>query len=280
MDNLNNTNNPNNLNDNLNMNGTKMTGTSIGVIIGLVVFVGAIIATVKLGMDSFEKFKEVSKKLDENIANNLEQKIPDYDFNGDDLVEDKGDYVENEEDNVTNEEDKEQIDPYAKHKNITFAGTKETNKNITIFIENGKIYSKESGSNKRNEWKVKGTPKKLLFNPPAVSAIVLTEEGKVYEVSYDVYEEISELSKYTIVDIARINNYTYESIYYLTSEGKLIDVNGVAYDKYNFVNMVGYGKMWQIPVDKNNYGYHYDYDKDEFVVITNSSKAKVSFAKI
>lgn len=269
MGDLNNTNNDLN-----NENGTPITGgpkintMGIGVIIGIVVFVGAIFITVKMGIDAYNKFEEMSKDFENIFNENIGQILPEENF-GDETVDDEN---EDGEENI--------IDPYAKHKNVKFAGTSDTVKNITLYIENGKVYSKDLENGKKVEWKVEGTPKKILFNPPAVSAIVVTEEGKVYDISYDVYEEIAELSKYKIVDIARIDNYTFQNIYYLTSEGNLIDVYGVSYDKYSFVNSIGHGKMWQIPVDKNNYGYHYNYDTDEYEVITDKAKAKVSFSKI
>ncbi|MBR6688437.1 MAG: hypothetical protein IKL68_00260 [Clostridia bacterium] len=270
MDNMNNNfNNPNGTEE------VKIQGVSIGAMIGLFVLIGVIIGTVMVFSKMYKEFNEFTDMV-ENIPENIVQTNP-GDITPDSPMEDILDDVEPSD---GNEDEEITIDPYAKHKNVEFAGTKDTVKNITLYIENGKVYSKDSSNGKKTLWKTVGTPKKILFNPPAVSAIVVTEEGKAYDVSYDVCEELKELSKYTIIDIARINNHTFETIYYLTSDGKLIDINGVSYDKYSFVNTVGYGKMWQIPVDKNNYGYHYNYDKDEYVVITNKAKAKVSFSKI
>ncbi len=278
MDNMNNdlnNNNQNNQNNFTNPNipeGTPIQGINFGAVIGLVVLIGIIIGSVVLFNNAYNKFNEVSGKLEE-LSNNIPQIVP-----GEDLDDGKDENVDNQEDNNTDEE--VAFDPYAKYKDIKWSGTKDTVKNITLYIENGKVYSKDTDNGIKTEWKTVGTAKKILFDPPAVAAIIVTEEGKAYDISYDVCEEIKELSKYTIVDMAYLNNYTYEKFYFLTSDGKLIDRYGVSYDKYAFVNRIEFGKMWWIPVDKNNYGYHWNNEKNVYEVITNSSKSKLAFSKV
>ncbi len=271
MDNMNSDLNNNN-NNNMN-NEIKPQRTSVASILIIVLVIVGILAVIRGFTMLYEKAMGIVDnvhKIENNISN---------------LGDVNLDNNNNQEDGVNqqpnNDEDKpEQFDPYANYKNIKWCGTEDTVKNIKLYIENGAVYSKDSDNGTVHKWATIGTPKKVILDPPAVVGIMVTEEGKVYDISYDNCTQVLELNKYHIVDMARLDNYTYEYMYFLTSDGKLIDRNGVSYDKYGFVDRIEFGKMWWIPLDKYDYGYHWNNEKDVYEVITNSAKSKLSFSKV
>ena len=266
----------NNLNNNNNGNELKPQRTSLGSLIIAILVVAAILAIIKGTTDLYEKATGIVDdigKIENNISNLGGAIVGDNNPNGDNntglpAVDDE------------NLNQPEPIDPYAKYTNIKWAGKEDTVKNIKLYIENGAVYSKDTENGTTHKWTTIGTPKRIMLDPPAVVAVMVTEEGKVYDISYDSCTQVLELNKYNIVDMAYLDNYTYEHFYFLTSDGNLIDRNGVPYEKYGFVGKIEYGKMWSMPLDKYNYGYHWNNEKDVYEVITNSSKSKLAFSKV
>ena len=257
--------NPNQIYDNINENKTN-----IALVIGIVVLVGALLIVVNLGAEVITKFSELKTKAETMFPGGLQDA-----FGG--MLEDGefdagADYYDqdNDENKGTN--------LYAKYSNIEWCDNRDEYKGLEVYIENGTVYSKDDG--KVTKWTTIGTPKKLQLEPPTAMAYVLTEEGKVYECSYDFCVQVLELDKYTIVDMAYLNNYTYENFYFLTSDGELIDINGVSYDKYGFVGSVMYDKMFYIPIDKDGHAYFYDNEKDTYLPLTDKNNTKLKIAKI
>lgn len=260
----------NNLNNNNNGNELKPQRTSLGSLIIAILVVAAILAIIKGTTDLYKKATGIVDgigKIENNISNL-----------GGAIVGDNDTDVPTVDDENLNQP--ETIDPYAKYPNIKWAGKEDTVKNIKLYIENGAVYSKDTENGTTHKWTTIGTPKRIMLDPPAVVAVMVTEEGKVYDISYDSCTQVLELNKYNIVDMAYLDNYTYEHFYFLTSDGNLIDRNGVPYEKYGFVGKIEYGKMWSMPLDKYNYGYHWNNEKDVYEVITNSSKSKLAFSKV
>jgi len=179
------------------------------------------------------------------------------------------------------------FDPYANYKNITWKSTDVINSgSISYKIENGIVNYYNSGK-KTKVTGITGTAKKMYSaknTGGAFSCYVLVDEGVIYNI-YDFQKaatKVVNLSKYNIIDITEINNYTNETIYYLTTDGKLIDKNGVSYDKYGFVSSFG-GRGTDfaetIPFDKNNIGYYYNSKNNTYTAIvdkTSGEKIKIS----
>ena len=262
----------NNLNTNNNGNELKPQRTNLGSLIIAILVVAAILAIIKGTTDLYEKATGIVDgvgKIENNLSNlgNIND----------------GDYEDNDDTDKPAEENTdvpETIDPYAKYPNIKWAGKEDTVKNIKLYIENESVYSYDTDNKITHKWATIGTPKKIKLDPPAVVAVMVTEEGKVYDISYDSCTQVLELNKYNIVDMAYLDNHTYEHFYFLTSDGNLIDRYGVPYEKYGFVDKIEFGKMWSIPLDKYDYGYHWNNEKNVYEVITNSSKSKLSFSKV
>ena len=107
-----------------------------------------------------------------------------------------------------------------------------------IEIKNNKVYV--TYDNKTNQVKkISGTPTKVIgsVNGGMMYYYILTIDGKVYRVEWSdtTAELLKETSKYDIIDFTDGNakGYVHRVIYYLTSDGKLIDGNGDTFEDLN-----------------------------------------------
>ena len=185
---------------------------------------------------------------------------------------------ENKENNQQSEKEPEKVDPYANYKNLNWSTTSASAGTITsadIKIINGKVYVTYQEEVKEVTG-IEGTPIKVAYTPGAMLWFeVLTKEGKVYSISdWETKAELY-ISKYNIIDMTTYaGEEPAKPNYYLTSDGKLIDKNGVSYDKYSFVD-----KFVYIPFDKNNYGYINEADINTYTAIKDKAtgeKIKIS----
>ena len=273
----NNNNNINNFNPNSNVdpnsihNGIIENKTSIALVVGIIVLIGAILIVGKLGVEVVNKFNKLKTKAETMFPGGLEEAFGD-------MLED-GEFDAGKE--YFDPEDKPvDFNPYAKYKDIVWCDTKDEYKGMEVYIENGAVYSKNGGEDTKIKWTTIGTPIKLHLAPPSAEAYVLTKEGKVYSVCYESCTQELKLDQYTIIDMAYLNNYTHEKFYFLTSDGELIDVNGVPYDKYGFVGIVDFDKMLYIPIDKDGHAYFYDNENDTYLPLIDKNNSKLKIAKI
>lgn len=170
------------------------------------------------------------------------------------------------------------FDPYANYKNMTW---RTTTKSDDYQIEDGTVYC-YSNNKKTKVTGITGNSKKFLAHSTGgtVHIYVLVNEGVIYRIS-DTLEptatKVADLSKYEVIDIISLNNYTIERIYYLTVDGKLIDKNGVSFDKYGFVyayHETPYPGAGDISIDKNGFGYHYNENTKLYEVIVNGANSQ------
>ncbi len=271
--------NNNNLNNNIDPNSNinqirddiKSNTISIGVVIGLIVLIGTILIIINLTSDVITKFDKLKTKAETMFPGGLNEA-----FGGmlEDGEFDAGkDYYDQEQD------ESHEFNPYEKYTNIEWCGPRDEYKGMELYIENGAVYSKNDDGT-TTKWTTIGTPIKLHLDPPTAVAYVLTKEGKVYSVCYESCTQELSLDKYTIIDMAYLNNYTNEQFYFLTSEGELIDINGVPYDKYGFVGSVMFDKMLYIPIDKNGFVYFYNNENNTYIPVIDETESKLKASKI
>jgi len=224
-----------------------------------------------------------AKQIADDLMSGSKDQINNEIVNKDDKEDTNKDNEENneqEDDKQDENEGKEDegFDPYSNYKNIVWA----TSKDDGFYIKNDKVYYLRLDG-KEEVWNLPGIPVKVLSDEKGngLQVNVITKEGKVYGLlSMNDYEQI--LPKEKVIDMTLIDNYTFERYYYLTADGKLIDENGVSYNKYSFVAQYSMGKPYGgISIDKNGYGYHYNYDKKTYeVIISKTNSATLSMSKI
>jgi len=258
----------------------KSNNGTIIIIILAVIIVGLIIALI-LAFNNMVNMNNDNETTDDTINETIDKSEQDKD--NEENKQDENEDIKDE--NKDNEE--ETVDPYANYQSMVWASEKaDFGGGFGYKIISGKLYM----LNDSKETKISGitgTPKKLLkvIRGGAFACYVLTEEQNVYYVEYDdSNNKVASMSKYNIIDMTQLNNYTNESIYYLTSDGKLIDKNGVSYDKYNFVSSyggIGTGVSEPIPFDKNLNGYYYNSKNNTYTaIVSKSTGAKLAFSKV
>ncbi len=220
----------------------------------------------------------------DKIKDQIQSGIMDNNQNTENDAEDKQE--DNKQEENEDEKDDEPVDPYANYKKIEWS----TNTSKDTKIKNNKLYF----LNNEVDVSIDGTLEKvetiIIGGFPVM--FVTTEENEAWYIALDdivnntVAVEKQLLTKEKIVDMTALKTYTSEysdtTIYFLTEQGKLIDENGVSYDKYNFVTSfraqdIG---IW-ISIDKDSNGYYYNEKNNTFsAIVSKSTGAKLSFSKI
>lgn len=256
----------------------------VALVIGLIVALTITIVTlVKINNSNSDKnpnndvnsgiVDDTNKEDEEN--NNDEEKLPSGDEEG-----------EKEPEQQPSDDDKEEVDPYANYTSMKFGATKVSFGKDGYIIENGAVYYYKDNGTKTKIKGITGTPKKLMttLTGGMYGCIVIANNGVIYNISdfEGTASKVVDLTKHNVIDVTTLNNYTTESIYFLTADGKLVDKNGVSYNKYNFVDQYTMGRpSGGISIDKNQYGYHYDAKTNTYKALVNKvNNAKLIMAKI
>lgn len=178
------------------------------------------------------------------------------------------------------EEKEEKLDPTKTYENIEWGKTSVKNSDsVSYEIQEGKI---EVTVKKNSEdIAIVGEPIKFTICEDIV--YVLTKDNQVYYLNdKNSIFKFADVTKYNVVDIATVENHTNESIYFLTKDGKLIDKNGVSYNKYNFVgdqNIELSNLDLDISFDKDGYVYYYNGSLNEYENIVDKAKNENITAK-
>ncbi len=200
-----------------------------------------------------------------------------YDYINDKLIEKK--QQENKEEN--------KIDPYANYKDYEWGSTifkADSSSKEKIEIKNNKVYL--TFSNKTVQVKnISGTPKKVIgtVNGGIMYYYILTQEGKIYTVEWSdmtaTADLLKDMNKYNVVDLTVGNGrgYVYRNIYYLTLDGKLIDVNGDTFEELNKNFVASFGSPSHVVYIDNKAHVYYSKKGDaNYTTIkdTNGNKVK------
>ncbi len=202
-----------------------------------------------------------------------------YDYINDKLIEKK------KQEKV----EEEKLDPYANYKDYKWGSTifkADSSSKEKIEIKNNKVYL--TFSNKTVQVKnISGTPKKVTGTVAGgiMYYYILTQQGKetkIYRVEWSdttaTAELLKELSKYNIVDFTSGNGkgVVYRTIYYLTSEGKMIDRNGHTFEELNKNFVSSFGTLgFSLYIDDKGYVYYSKKDDANYKVLTDTKGNKV-----
>ena len=173
---------------------------------------------------------------------------------------DKGKLDTDKNGQIEIDNNQEELEPYEKYKDFKWGKDVIVNEAGGAFkiVANQLIYLDESQN--MEIVSMVGTPIKLLDYKGTI--YILTSEGMVYYLDeQNVKFKYADLSEYNVVDIANADNYTIESIYFLTKDGKVIDKNGVDYDSYSFIGKQSIdisGLTVDISFDKDGNVYYYN----------------------
>ncbi|MBR6640762.1 MAG: hypothetical protein IKL08_01000 [Clostridia bacterium] len=185
-------------------------------------------------------------------------------------------------DNKKEEENKESVkDPYENFKNLTWSSTKSSE----VTIKDNEVYYGEV----KLDLDIEGTYKAVeeVKSISTSKVYLLTEEGAVW--SFNVYfmvpgGEVDNVTRHLedtkVLEMTYRDTNSIESIYFLTENGELLDINRIPYDKYDFVGTISSIGLSKIPYDSNNYLYHWNAKKNEYEQIVNKAKQKVAATKI
>lgn len=195
-----------------------------------------------------------------------------YDYINDKLIEKK------EQEKV----EEEKLDPYANYKDYKWGTTKVGDKNdFYAEIKNNEVYV--TYSNKTTQVKnISGTPKKIvqIVYGGMLRFCVLTQEGKIYTI--DDWETTANLlvnlSKYNVIDMTAGGGkgVVYRSMYYLTSDGKLIDQNGDTFEALNKNFVTSYGRPSHNVYIDNKLNVYYSKKGDaNYITVKDTSGNKV-----
>jgi len=228
----------------------------------LIIFVVVLI----LGGAVFAVGGYVNKENNEVISNNKND-------NNELVNNNKNNEESNKENN--NEEIKvnDTFNPYEKYESVNWCG-KETSIKDTMFlnIEDNKLVFKYDG--KTTKYSVEeGTLKSVTswINGGIPMFLLLTEEGKVYEVIQEEADYgitglmlIDRLKEYNIVDMTQgAGGVVYNPVYFLTEEGKLIDFGGFSFEELNLDFVTSFGHFYPIYFDKDGHMSYTDNSNDE-----------------
>ncbi len=189
---------------------------------------------------------------------------------------------ENIEDVVNKEEAEDNTALYDKFKNIIWSDNISDN----YEVKDGKIYYLEENIDNLKEEKVIKIETITVGENQVV--YVTTKDGKAWKLnnSTETEGEVVKtrlLEDEQIVDMTLIKTFASQTsddvVYFLTQSGKLVDENGVSYNKYKFKQKVTFNGT-NIPIDGNNYGYHYNSKDNKYTTIVNKSNSKITFGKV
>jgi len=195
-----------------------------------------------------------------------------YDYINDKLIEKK------KQEKV----EEEKLDPYANYKDYEWGKTKIGDKaGAYIEIKSNKVYV--TYSNKTSQVKnVSGTPIKTvsIIGGGIPFFYILTEEGKVYNLEeWDTEATlVANLSKYDVIDmtVGGGKGVVYRAIYYLTSDGRLIDENGDTFEALNKNFVTSFGRPSHKVYIDNKFNVYYSKKGDaNYITVKDTSGNKV-----
>jgi len=185
-----------------------------------------------------------------------------------------------------NEQEDEGFDPYSNYKNIVWADKNSTDTEIS----NNKIYFLDKEVKANINGTLRNVETIIVGGFPTI--YITTEENEAWSIGLDdivnntVGGKKQLLTKEKIVDMVALKTYASQysdtTVYFLTETGKLIDENGVSYNKYSFVDAYkDVSRDIYISFDKDLNGYYYNAKNNTYTaIVSKSTGAKLAFSKI